>query len=199
MRKLPFLAISCFIVLSFLLSACRCPSCYRQEETVVPHEILIKTNNFIIQRTGKDFFEKYITPDFVKTKYVAPYFNMVYRFVMPDKSYVNELIEFSVDTLGNIVRDRDIVGIPNCIDADCSFNITEEQVIKIAKDNGLQKGIKDWKTGLIWDAKLKQYVWHILSTDWASEGPQGFRGSGKEVIIDPNTGLILAMNDWHVN
>jgi hypothetical protein len=118
---------------------------------------------------------------------------------MPEKSYVNALIEFSVDTLGNIVRDRDIVGIPNCMESDCSFNISEEQALKIATDAGLQKGVKEWKTGLIWDAKLKQYVWHILSTDWTTEATQGFKGYGKEVIIDPNTGLVLAMNDWHVN
>jgi hypothetical protein len=130
---------------------------------------------------------------------MAPYYNMIYRFVIPDKSYVNVLIEFSIDTLGNIARDRDIVGIPNCMEEDCSFRISEEQAIKIAKESGLQKGIKEWKTGFIWNAKLNQYVWHILSTDWSSESSQGFRGYGKEVIIDPNTGLVLTMNDWHVN
>jgi hypothetical protein len=198
MKILSVFILTGIIVTSLLLSSCRCPSCYRQEEAVVPHEILSKTDNFIKQKTGKDFFEKYIAPDFIKTKYIAPYYNMVYRFVMPEKSYVNVLIEFSVDTLGNIVRDRDIIGIPNCVESDCSFVISEEQAVKIAKDSGLQKGIKEWKTGFFWDVKLNQYVWHILSTDWASESTQGFRGSGKEVIIDPNTGLVLAMNDWNV-
>ena len=199
MKALTVFVYASLIAMSLFISACRCPACYRQEETVVPREILNKTDNFIIQRTGKDYFEKYITADFVKSKYAPPYYNMVYRFVMPEKTYVNELIEFTVDTLGNIVRDRDIVGIPNCMESDCNFNITEEQAVQIAKEGGLQKGVKDWKTGFLWDAKLMQYVWHILSTETASESSMGFRGNGKEVIIDPNSGLILAMNDWRIN
>lgn len=81
----------------------------------------------------------------------------------------------------------------------CDFNITEEKAIKIATDNGLEKGIKPWKTGFIWDPNLKQYTWHILSTSSESKSSEGFRGNGKEIIIDPNSGLVLEMNDWHVN
>jgi hypothetical protein len=199
MRILSACLFVILIVSCLFISSCRCPSCSRQEETVVPREILDKADFFIKQRTGNDLFEKYISPDFVKTKFTPPYFNMVYRFIIPDKPYVNTLIEFWVDTTGTVVKDRDITGIPNCLDGGCNFNITEEQAIKIAKDNGLEKGIKEWKTGFIWDPKLNQYVWHILSTNFASQTPDSYKGNGKEVIIDPCSGLVLAMNDWFVN
>src|ERR1035437_9751860 len=86
-------------VLSLFLQACRCPSCSSQE-TNVPKEILIKANEFIKQRTGNDFFENYISPDFVKTKYTPPYYFLTYRLVMPEKPYVNTVIQFSVDSNG---------------------------------------------------------------------------------------------------
>jgi hypothetical protein len=193
-----FIIIS-LVLLSFLINACRCPSCSRQEETVVPKDLLNRANDYIKQSTGNDFFEKYISPDFVRTKFTPPYYFLTYRLIMPGKPFVNTVIQFSIDSTGSVVKDRDIIGIPNCIEGGCSFNITEEQAVKIAKDSGLDKGIKSWKTGFIWDPNLKQYTWHILSTSSESQSSEGFRGNGKEIIIDPNSGLVLEMNDWHVN
>jgi hypothetical protein len=187
------------ILISIGIDACSCSSCSRQVETVVPSELLIKADDYIKQSTGNDFFEKYISPDFVRTKFTPPYYFLTYRLIMPDKPYVNTIIQFSIDRTGNIIKDRDIIGIPNCMEGGCNFNITEEQAIKIAKENGLDKGIKPWKTGFLWDPNLKQYTWHILSTSSESQSSEGFKGYGKEIIIDPNSGLIIEMNDWHVN
>lgn len=186
-------------IMGLLIQACRCPSCSQQEETVIPKEILMKANDYIKQSTGTDFFEKYISPDFAKSKLIPPYFFLTYRLIIPEKPYVNTVIQFTVDSTGNIVRSRDIIGIPNCTEGGCNFKISEDDAVKIAQDNGLKKGIKPWKTGFIWDSNLKQYTWHILSTDAESKSSEGFRGNGKEIIIDPNSGLVLAMNDWHVN
>jgi len=196
-RFLSFILILVF--LSLFINACRCPSCSSQEETMVPKEVLSKANDFIRLRTGNDFFEKYISPDFTRTKFTPPYYFLTYRLIMSDKPYVNTVIQFSIDSAGNVIKDRDIIGIPNCQDGGCIFNITEDQAVKIAKESGLEKGIKPWKTGFLWDSNLKQYTWHILSTSTESQGTGGFRGNGKEIIIDPNSGLVLEMNDWHVN
>jgi hypothetical protein len=185
-------------ILSLIIQACRCPSCSSQE-TSVPKEILVKANEFIKQKTGNDFFEKYISPDFVKTKYAPPYYFLTYRLIMPEKPYVNTVIQFSVDSNGTVVKNRDIIGIPDCQEGGCSFKITEDEAIKIANDSGLEKGIKPWKTGFIWNPKHNQYIWDILSTSTEMQSSEGFRGSGKEIIIDPNSGLVLEMNDWHVN
>jgi hypothetical protein len=194
-----FIIIISLILMSLFIDACGCSSCSRQEETVVPSDLLKKANDYIKQRTGNDFFEKYISPDFVRTKYIPPYYFLTYRLIMPDKPYVNTVIQFSIDSTGNVIKDRDIIGIPDCIEGGCNFNVTEDQAIKIAKENGLENGIKPWKTGFLWDPILKQYTWHILSTSSESQSSESFRGYGKEIIIDPNSGLVLEMNDWHLN
>jgi hypothetical protein len=197
-------AVSVFIIISLILmslfiDACSCSSCSRQEEAVISSDLLKKANNYIKQRTGNDFFEKYISPDFARTKFTPPYYFLTYRLIIPDKPYINTVIQFSIDSTGNVIKDRDILGIPDCIEGGCNFSVTEEQAIKIAKDSGLEKGIKPWKTGFLWNPNLKQYTWHILSTSSESQSSEGFRGFGKEIIIDPNSGLVLEMNDWHMN
>jgi len=187
------------ILISIFFDACSCSTCSKQEETVVPKELLVKANDYIKLRTGGDFFEKYISPDFARTKLIPPYYFLTYRLIMSEKPYVNTVIQFSIDSTGNVIKDRDIIGIPDCIEGECNFSITEEQAIKIATDSGLEKGVKPWKTGFLWNPNLKQYTWHILSTSSESQSSEGFRGYGKEIIIDPNSGLVLEMNDWHVN
>ena len=196
--KAVFIIIS-VILTSIFFDACSCSSCSKQEETIVPKDLLAKANDYIKQRTGSDFFEKYVSPDFVRTKLTPPYYFLTYRLIMPEKPYVNTVIQFSIDSTGNVIKDRDIIGIPDCVEGGCNFSITEEQAIKIATDSGLDKGVKPWKTGFLWEPKLNQYTWHILSTSSESQSSEGFRGYGNEVIIDPNSGLVLEMNDWHVN
>src|SRR5674476_924034 len=127
MKAVPIFIIIVLVFMSIFISSCRCPSCSTQDETVVPKDLLIKANDYIKQRTGDDFFEKYISPDFVRTRYTPPYYFLTYRLIMPEKPYVNTVIQFSMDSTGAIEKDRDIIGIPNCTDGGCSFNISEEQ------------------------------------------------------------------------
>ena len=82
---------------------------------------------------------------------------------------------------------------------DAVLILLKNRQLKLLNDSGLEKGIKPWKTGFLWNPNLKQYTWHILSTSSESQSSEGFRGNGKEIIIDPNSGLVLEMNDWHVN
>jgi cell division protein FtsI/penicillin-binding protein 2 len=51
----------------------------------------------------------------------------------------------------------------------------------------------------MWDFKLQRYVWRILSTlnEFGDEG--NYTATGQEMVIDPNTGEVLALNDWRVN
>ena len=125
---------------------------------------------------------------------------MVYRIYIPEKPYVNNRITFTVDSVGNVIKERDIIGIPNCIihPSQCDWNFDREAVIAIAEKYGLEKGIKDWQVGFIWNPERQIYVWHILSTLREMKGDYGYRGSGKEMIIDPVSGDILALNDWNV-
>ena len=190
-----------FAGISIASYSCKCRACSNQEEAVVPLEVLAKADSFVISKTGKEFFDKYISVDFYQTKHASPYYEMVYKFFMPEKPYVNSLIKFTVDSTGILVQKREIVGIPRCryYSEECEFSIDEETARKIAKENGLEEGIKEWKAGFLWDVKRERYVWNILSTLHEMSGEDVYKATGKEIIIDPTNGEVLALNDWRVN
>lgn len=188
------------LLVSFLIYSCSCFTCGQKENANVPLEVLEKADSFIVSKTGESFFKNYITTDFFRTKHAAPYYIMVYRFFIPEKPYVDALISFTVDSVGNIMKNRDITGIPNCnnVPPECEFNIDGLEARKIATENGLNDGIKDWKVGLMWDAKYDKYVWHIISTLKESDGEGGYKANGREAIIDPSNGEVMALNDWNI-
>ena len=63
----------------------------------------------------------------------------------------------------------------------------------------LKEGIREWDAGFMWDFKLQRYVWRILSTLSEYNYDDNYKATGQEMIIDPNTGEVLALNDWRVN
>jgi hypothetical protein len=184
-----------------ILSACKCRVCQQEEEGTVPLEVLTKADSFIVASTGKEFFDKYITADFARTKYTPPYYEMAYKLFIPDKPYVNATIKFTVDSTGNVKKNRDIVGIPRCknFPYECDFNIDEGTARLIATKMGLKEGIREWDAGFMWDFKFQRYVWKILSTLTELGEGDHYKATGQEIIIDPNTGEMLALNDWRIN
>ncbi|HSL90327.1 MAG TPA: hypothetical protein VK870_13565 [Ignavibacteriaceae bacterium] len=184
----------------FLLTSCSGSSCVK-DEAIIPPDILEKGDQFIISLTGEDFFYNYISPDLTKSNQIHSGYLLAYKFSMPEKPFVNGSIRFTVDSLGNVLRDTEISGIPNCIESpkECEFIVDEEKAVKIAEDNNLDAGIKKWNTNFIWSSVYKKYIWQILNTLRESVGEFGYRGNGKEMIIDPNTGEVLALNDWRIN
>jgi hypothetical protein len=184
-----------------VLTSCKCRACEDKEEGSVPLEVLAKADSFIVASTGKEFFQQYITPDFYRTKYTPPYYEMAYKFFMPDQPYVNATIKFTVDSLGNVLKNRDIVGIPRYLNypEECDFNIDEQTAKQIATNMGLKDGVKEWDTGFMWDFKLKRYVWRILSTLTELGSEENYKATGQEMLIDPNTGEVLVLNDWRIN
>lgn len=189
------------IALTGMIASCSCSSCGKDEESEVPYEVLVRANEFVVLKTGEGFFNKFIKPDFGKIKKLNLGYFMVYRLYIPEKPFVDVPIRFTVDSLGNVLRDREIVGIPDCNQnpINCDFIIDKTQAKQIASENKLTEGIKPWDVGFIWDANYNKHVWHVLSTLSESEGGEGRRANGKEVVIDPNTGEVLAINDWRVN
>jgi len=199
------LFVSFFILLILmsigLLTSCKCRACEDKEEGAVPLEVVTKADSFIISSTGNEFFQNYITPDFARTKHTPPYYEMAYKFFMPDKPYVNATIKFTVDSVGNVLMNRDIVGIPRCenFPEECDFNIDEQTAKQIASSMGLEEGVREWDIGFMWDFKFERYVWRFLSTLNEFGGEENYKASGQEMIIDPNTGDVLALNDWRIN
>ena len=200
--KISLLLSALIILISiFVLTSCKCRACEDKEEGSVPLEVLTKADSFITASTGKEFFQQYITPDFYRTKHTHPYYEMAYKFFMPEKPYVNATIKFTVDSAGNVLKNRDIVGIPRCINfpEECDFNIDEQTAKQIANNMGLKEGIREWEVGLLWDFKLQRYVWRILSTLTEYSSGDNYKATGQEMVIDPNTREVLALNDWRVN
>jgi len=196
-----FLSALIVLISITFLTSCKCRACEDKEEGSVPLEVLSKADSFITVSTGKEFFQEYITPDFYRTKYTPPYYEMAYKFFMPDKPYVNVTIKFTVDSLGNVLKNRDIVGIPRCLNfpEQCDFNIDEQSAKQIATNMGLKDGIKEWDAGFMWDFKLQRYVWRILSTLTELGSEENYTATGQEMLIDPNTGEVLVLNDWRIN
>lgn len=191
-----------FLLLSFILfyNGCSCKPCSEEEEAQIPIEVLKKADQFIISKTGNDFFKKYITADFLQSKHIAPNYLMVYKFYMPEKPFVNELIRFTVDSSGNVLSQYEIVGIPDCNSnpMDCDFVVDEKIAKQIAMEYGLPKGIKDWKVDFIWEAKYNKYAWHLFSTLKESQGDFGYRADGEQIVIDPNNASVIYQDRWQI-
>lgn len=187
------------VVAAFILNSCHC-SCGSADITDVPLSVLKKADSFIIAKTGKDYFQKYISPDFAETKFNGKQYDLVYRLYIPDKPYVNCPIKFTVDEQGNVDTTKEITGIPDCANNKeaCDFKINEAQAVQIAKENKLPAGITKWKTGFLWNKELNRYVWHVLSTFSESGKGTAYKGSGREILVDPVTGSVIKAYDWRI-
>ena len=195
------LVIVLLVLFSFFHSGCSCSPCSENESTEIPLNVLNKSDKFIISRTGDEFFKKYITVDFSQSKYIVPNYLMVYRFYMPEKSFVDEIIRFNVDSTGKVLAQYEVIGIPNCNvnPMDCDFVVDEKVARQIATENGFPKGINDWKVNFIWDAKYSKYIWQILSTMKERQGEFGYRAEGEQIIIDPTNASVINRDSWKIN
>jgi hypothetical protein len=200
-KFLLLLAFASILICISLLTSCKCRACEDQEQGSVPLEVLTRADSFIIASTSRKYFDQYIKPDFSRTKYTPPYYEMAYKFFMPEKPYVDAIIKFTVDSVGNVLKNRDIVGIPRCLNfpEECDFNIDEQAARQIATNMGLKAGVKEWDAGFMWDFKYNRYVWRILSTLTELGNEENYKASGQEMLINPNTGEVLALNDWRIN
>ncbi|HEX9250594.1 MAG TPA: hypothetical protein VF870_00025 [Ignavibacteriaceae bacterium] len=195
------LAIIFFFFAFMFYSGCSCKPCSEQEESKIPLSILKIADQFIASKTGEDFFKKYITVDFSQSKHIAPNYLMVYRFFMPEKPFVDELIRFNVDSIGNVLTQYEVVGIPDCSGdpMHCDFVVDEKIAKQIAVENGLPKGIKDWKVDFIWEAKYNKYIWRILSTSKETNLQDHNIAEGELIIIDPSNAMVIEKESWRVN
>lgn len=180
-----------------LFSGCGC-SCDSAQEADIPENVIKNADQVVIARTGKDFFDQYIKLDLNRSKVISPDYFVVYRLVIPEKPYVNETIEFTVNTEGNLNNNFAVTGIPECASGGCAFEISEEEAIDIALKAGTNKEVKEWKAAFAWNEKFNKYVWRVVAVTSESPNSQGGRSSGKDLLIDANSGEVLENNDWHV-
>jgi hypothetical protein len=181
---------------------------------IIPDSLINKANNFVISNVGERFFNSYIKYDSEKSRYspadsfciehpescaeflLEPHYYFVYSFKIPEKDYVDEIIEFVTDVNGNVVSSREVYGIPQCTSNDCWNNfplIEKDETITIAQNNGLEEGIKDWTVSFhFYTADFNNYVWSVSNTLYQSSSESG----GETLLIDANNGEVIQSSHW---
>ena len=179
------------------------------QKSEIPNFVIASADSFIISKVGPTFFLSYIKYDSSRSEFspsdtfciahpsnclnylrYASY-RMVYTFRIPEKPWIDEIIEFAVDSVGNIILERSPYGIPEClsIPSCCVFGIDSATAIGIARQAGLEDGINPWRTNFYWyGGDINKYVWSI-SNDLSE-------GGGKEVVIDSNSGVVIYISLW---
>ena len=198
-----FFDVFAFLLFAFFLfyAGCSCKPCQEQDESQIPLSILKKSDQFIVSKTGDEFFKKYITIDFNQSKHIESNYLMVYKFYMPEKLFVDELIRFTANSTGKVLNQYEVVGIPDCNanQYDCDFVVDENTARQIATEYGLPKGIKDWKVDFVWEAKYNKYVWNLFSTLKENKSADNYRAEGEQIVIDPNNASVIYQNSWKIN
>jgi len=189
------------IVISSLFFATCCTCSVNQNSDKIPEVLIKSSNRFVISKTGEEFFNNNIKPNYEKITKITNGYLMVYTFSIPDKKGIEGEIRFSIDTLGNVQKNKEIVGIPECLSnpENCSFNISKEEAVIIASTSGLEKGVKNWDVHFKWNSIYKKYAWEIISTLSESNGTEFQRANGKTMLIDPANGNIIETSDWQIH
>jgi hypothetical protein len=154
-------------------------------------------NELIVSKIGDNYFNNYIkllTIDYQPPSGIieTPYYLLTYTFKIPEKQFVNESIEIGIDIDGNVVREW---GIPSNPD-ECEFPVDEAKAIEIARDAGLEEGIKEWESDFYWHDGFKTYVWSVRNTLSATSVGEPYEESGRVVIIGANSGEVKESLNW---
>ncbi|HPG39081.1 MAG TPA: hypothetical protein PLP19_22510 [bacterium] len=188
----------------------------------VPSYIMNIAKEFIISRVGEDFFNNNIKIDkhwcrlypplescldspFNCASYLSDYYyKLQYYIKSPNIPELGGLIEIVMDTTGVIYYPRNgIEGLPDCIKnpCECQFPISEADALEIAR-NQLKGEMTYSYVKFFWTSLFVEhsYVWEVRCSVRV-ENPQsesGFSSSNQIVVIDANSGVVLAINGWAV-
>lgn len=213
-----------FVFFSFLLHSCsdiieveENPQIKISDPQAIPvisDSIINKANSYIISKVGEQFFNSHIKYDSEKSRFsqadsfciknpsscaeflLKPHYYLVYSFRISENEFVDEMIEFITDSLGNVVSSREAFGIPQCPDNNCWDNFTlinRDDAISIAKSSGFEDGINEWSVKFhFYAGTYNNYVWQINNTIYQSD----FESGGQSIMIEANNGEIIEALNW---
>jgi hypothetical protein len=101
------------------------------------------------------------------------------------------------DEAGRFIQEGGIDGIGNCAQDStlCQFPIDRDAAIHIAKENGLEEGLAPWHVGFNWyHSEDGRFIWAVSNT--LRIGQDKCSNSGKDILIDANTGKIYQRTGW---
>src|SRR5262245_3657949 len=168
-----------------------------------PWEVYPSGKAAIIAQMGAEIVEKFVTP--LRAQYFEPspscierpescleavrrpYAMVIFRFRMPEVSFVDVDISCIVD---RDLKVWELQGAPDCIDhpQECKFPIGEAAARNIATEVGLEPGLEPWRVKFLWNVSYKSYVWGISNTL--------HKYDGRVVLIDTNDGRVLETSAW---
>lgn len=130
-----------------------------------------------------------------------------FRFRDPMRPWIDEQVSVTLDPKGDLTPKRDAAGrfLPNAgIDGigDCArdstlcvFPIDRDDAIRIARESGLEEGLMPWTISFHWfHSEDGRFIWTVSNT--LTENREECTQSGKIIVIDANTGVILERNLW---
>lgn len=185
----------------------------------LPDSIIKKANLFLISWVGQEFFDAYVSYDSTRSEFrkadsfcvlypvlcaeylLDPNYRMVYRLKMPHLDFVDEYIDFILDSVGNLIEEREPSGIPQCPDNNC-WNyfpaIDEKQAFNIARNAGFEAGIREWYSSFyFYNGDIKDYVWNIKNTTFEQyDGSKLESIGGRSIIIHAGTGEVIKISGW---
>lgn len=186
----------------------------------IPDSIIYKSNSIIISKVGQEFFNSYIKLDSINSKFTVkdsfciqnpsacedyrlkPYYYMKYKFQMGCFEDAGSFIDFVLDTTGLLISSRAIYGIPKCTNNCCWNNfpiVSKNRAVEIAKEKGLEPGIKEWKIRLIFHVKYADYYWSITNTIEENNSPStGYYSRGRGILINANDEKLIELFGWGI-
>ena len=206
-----------FCLLTLIVSGCLYHSDFEAPSrhcVDTPTNIVAKSDSIIISRIGLSIFAqcfKYdptrldatqslirAASDGVHQKWHmeldAPigFYSTVYRFTTPGKPWINEPINLLFDSHSNLIAIQPEGVFDNLSHPDsCTFSIPPDSAIAIAKQDGLERGIKSWQLSFGWGGpEFREFTWAVSNTIDLMHG--------NVRILDPNNGKVLARSVWMV-
>ena len=214
-RKFLFFMIHLFFI---QLYAFTCHSGAGQKNGI-PDSIIQKIGNFIRAEVGDEYFKEFVSfnpsKSFFRKSYrithptdcaellKEPHYFLTYKIKIPDMGEDMVTIEFITDTSGDMISECYIDKIPNCPNNDCWGyfpKIKKDEAIEIAKQAGLDKGLKDWMISFqFYFEDFNNYVWSIKNyLSFNNPNKNESRTSGEVIYISAIDGAVVQRNYWAV-
>ena len=159
-------------------------------ERIYPRAIFEESEELIVSRVGRDVFESHV---FLLS--VTPQddnYRLGFHLQIPN--YPETVFVIITDADGQIISEPE--KLPDCVanPADCVV-IDRETAVQIAREAGLEEGIKAWDAYITWHHGFNAYVWVVSNTMYESSS-HGYEARGNSFIIDATSGEILQQGEW---
>jgi hypothetical protein len=182
----------------------------------IPDSVIQKTDEYIKLRVGEKYFDKFIKFDdknsgFRKSYIIdspptcaemlkQPHYYLSYKIYFSDMEKDFAEIDMITDIEGNLIMDCFIDKVPKCPENNCwdYFPVVKkEEAIRIAKNAGLEDGIKDWTISLSYNYyDVQEYTWVVKNTLQINDKNSGGGANGKLIIINAIDGSVIGEEGW---